>query len=141
MSLRDTMKPLRSAVYSVLNGNTDGIPVYDEKRKVAETDQTYILLTTQQETGIEQNDCTFITQSSIDVEVIAGSEFEVSKNVIDDVSNDVTALVMNGLTAPSGFQFLNLKRESAFTQNLSVTETQSILRKIIRFTVQIIQQN
>lgn len=138
------MKPYRAAVYSVLNGqifyDSVEVKVYDEKKKVGETVTLFILLSTQQETPIQENDCTDITRSAIDIEIIDVSEFEASKDRIDDISNDVSVAIMNNLTAPSGFQFQNLRRESSITQNLTITETNSILRKILKFTCQIVEQ-
>ena len=148
--MRGTMKILRHSVYAELNGNlsynSSNVPVYDEKKHVGDTDQIFVLLSTQQETPTDDNDCTFITRSSIDIEIIAKTEFEVSKDMIDDVSDLVQNLLLPtkgtlGFSSPSGWQFQNPRFESSFTQNLAISETQSILRKICKFVCEIVEQN
>jgi hypothetical protein len=147
--LRGTGKILRNAIYNLLTGaityDSTTVKVYDEKKKVGDSDQVFILLSTQQETPTEDNDSAFITRSSIDIEVIAKTEFEVSKDVIDDIGDDIIDLIKptvitDGYTVPSGYQFQNGKIESSITMTLQITETQSILRKIIKFVVNIVEQ-
>ena len=147
--MRGTMKILRHAVRDKLNGNVSydsmQVPIYDEKQFVSDSANIFILLGTQQETPTEDNDCTFITLSSIDIEVISKTANEVSKDMIDDVSDIIQNLILPtrqalGLSEPSGYQLQNPVFASSLTQNLTITETQSILRKILKFTVSIIEQ-
>jgi hypothetical protein len=147
--LRGTGKILRNAIYNLLTGaityDSATVKVYDEKKKVGDSDQVFILLSTQQETPTYDNDSAFITRSSIDIEVIAKTEFEVSKDVIDDIGDDIIDLIRptistEGYTVPSGYLFQNPRVESSITLTLQISETQSILRKIIKFTVNILEQ-
>lgn len=148
--MRDSMKQIRLAINTLINGtvmyNGIAIPCYDEKIFTGETPDLYILYSTQQESpGPDQTDCTFNMNSSIDIEIIRRTGSEVSKDAVDDVSNDIMQLVIPsqgtaGFTL-SGFQIVNAVRESAITQNLTITETQSILRKITRFVFNLVQQN
>jgi len=137
------------AVYNRINGNltynSANVPVYDEKKKVGHTAKIYIILSTQQETPTESNDCTWITLSTIDIEVIARTEFEVSKDMIDDIADDIQDLLLptkftEGYSVPSGFEFANPRFTNTITQTLQISETESILRKILKFEVQIVEQ-
>ena len=144
--MRDTSKQIRDAVYACLNGNLGGVPVYDEKRLVSSTATSYVLLSTQQETPTEENDCTWITKSSIDIEVVQRTGSEVSKNTIDELSNSILTLLVptrgtSGLTEPSLLQFANPYCESIISRNVSLSETESVLVKVIRFVVTVIQQS
>lgn len=144
--MRDTCKPYRLAIYNCLNGNLGGIKVYDEKKKVGATDTLFVLLSTQQETPIEENDCAFISKSSIDIEIVQKTGFEVTKDTIDDLANIILTLVIpdtqsSCLTAPSGFQFLIPTVTRTLTRNVSITDSESILVKIITITTQIVTQN
>lgn len=144
--MRDTQKILRAAVYNALNGtvNVGGvIPVYDEKRPSTSTASVYILLSTQQETSNDTQDA-FITISSIDIEICQDTGSEVSKDTIDDISNEVLVILMptrenSGLVSPSNMQILNLDRRT-ITRAFEISPTQSILRKIITLSATIVQQ-
>ena len=143
--MRDVSKPFRLAVFNCLNGNLSGVPVYDEKQKVPASDTLFVLLSTQQQTQIEENDCTWINRCSIDIEVIQKTGSEVSKDDIDDTTNDILTLILPtpttcGLIAPGGLQFCNPVCESIISRNLSLSETESVVQKVIRVVVQIIQQ-
>ena len=144
--MRDTCKPYRIAMFNLLNGNLGGINVYDEKKKVGAADKVFVLLSTQQETQVEENDCSWITRSSIDLEIVAKSGSEVTKDTVDDLANLIIGLVLptiqtSGLTAPSGFQFSGLVLEKTISRNISLSETESILTKILTFVTQIIEQS
>lgn len=142
--MRDNAKPLRVAVYTALTGNTGGINMYDEKRKVSASDNTFILFTTQQQTPDEDNDCTWISKNSIDIEIVNKTGSEVSKNTIDDISDTILQVLIPsvgvcGLTS-SNLQFGYAYCESIISRNLSFSETESVMVKIIRLVFQIINQ-
>lgn len=144
--MRDVSKPFRLSVFNCLNGNLSGAPVYDEKQKVTGTDTLFVLLSTQQQVPDEDISESWISRASIDIEVIQKTGSEVSKDDIDDVSNDILGLLLPspwvaGVVTPSGFQFTNAKCESIISRNLSLSETESVVQKIIRFSVQVIQQS
>lgn len=144
--MRDTCKPYRLAVFNCLNGNLNGINVYDEKKKVAATDTVFVILSTQQETPTDLNDCAFITRSSIDIEIVCKTGFEVTKDTIDDVANLILKLITptvqtSGLTTPSGFQFEIPVCTRTLTRNVSITDSESVLVKILTFTTDIVTQS
>jgi len=143
--MRDTSKPYRISLFDLLNGALGGVKVYDEKKKVGAADSVFVLLSTQQETPTEENDCTWINRSSIDVEIIAKTGSEVTKDTVDDLANTILGLVFPtrqtiGVTVPSGLEFQNMRMEKIISRNISLSETESILSKIITFTTDIVQQ-
>ena len=142
--MRDISKPYRLAVFTALSGNVT-VPVYDEKRLISATDTTFVLLSTQQQTPQEENDCTWISRASIDIEVTQKTGSEVSKDDIDDISNLICGIL---ITAPfyttltsTNLQFQNAFIESIISRNLSISETESVLIKIIRFVCTVTEQN
>lgn len=142
--MRDTAKQLRQAIFTCLNG-VISVPIYDEKKLVSSSVKTFVLLSTQQEILTEENDCTWITRSSIDIEIYHKTGSEVSKDLIDDLSNAILVRLMptpqtTNIIDPSNLQFCNHKVDSIISRNISLSETESVLEKIIRFSVQIIQQ-
>jgi len=142
--LRDNSKALRVAIFTALTGNTGGITMYDEKRKVSATDSTFILFTTQQQTPDENNDCTWISKNSIDIEIVNKTGSEVSKNTIDDISDQILQTLLpsvgtTNLTA-GNLQFGYAYCESILSRNLSFSEIESVMVKVIRFVVQITTQ-
>lgn len=143
--MRDNSKVLRVAIFTALTGNTGGVKMYDEKRKVADSDNTYIVFSTQQQTEDQDtNDCTWISKNSIDIEIYNKTASEVSKNTIDDISNTICEVLIPSVGATpltaSNLQFGHANVESIISRNLSISETQSIMVKVIRFVVQIVQQ-
>lgn len=152
--MRDTAKQLRQAVYQCLNHQVQyfippnelaDLPIYDEKKLVSAANKIFCLLSTQQETLTDENDCTWITRSSIDIEIYQKTGSEVSKDLIDDLSNAILVRLMptpqtTNIIDPSNLQFCNHRIDSIISHNISLSETESVLEKIIRFSVQIIQQ-
>jgi hypothetical protein len=149
---KDTMKMMRTAMYALLNNqlsysldNTNTlVPVYDEKRKVQDSYALYVLMSTQQETP-DPVDGTWITDSSIDLEITQRLEFEVTKDDLDDVSNQIYALLepaagVGGLTAPAGFQIMNLQIASAVTRSFDISNTETVVSKVITVKAKVVQQ-
>lgn len=140
----DSMKPLRLGIYAVINGqltyDSADVPVYDEKVFTGSVPALYVLLSTQQENPAgEENDCMFIRDSFIDIEIIRTTRSEVSKDTIDDVSDQIYQLLIPshqtaGFTV-TGFNISNPRLVSAITRELEISATESILRKICKFAV------
>lgn len=140
----DLSKPYRLACSSVLQG-VISINLYDEKRWVTATDSVFGVFSTQQQTLIEDNDCTWISRCSIDIEVIQRTGSEVTKDDVDDISNEI-CVILNpspGVTplAYSNLQFMSPQIESIISRNVSISETETIIIKIIRFVCTIVQQS
>ena len=146
--MRDTKKILRKAVYDALGSltyNSASVPVYDEKTPQGNTANMFVILSTQSETAVERNSTAFITQSSIDLEIWHKTSYEVSKDGIDDVYEDIIDTIFPsigslGITAPSGFQFQEGFRESSVTQSVQLSETESVLLTRMKLTFLITEQ-
>lgn len=145
--MRDTQKPYRLAIFSKLDGNViyngNQINIYDEKKKVGARDDVYILLSTQQESNNDTSD-TFITRSSIDIEIVQRTGSEVSKDEIDDIGDAVLQILCPepesaDILTLNGFQFANLYREKTITRAVEISPTETIIRKIITMTCSIVQ--
>lgn len=139
--MKDTKKILRQAVYDAINGNVlvNSLPVVVREEKLASSEQPsiYIILSTQQENTIERNGSSFITQSSIDIEITHQQGSEANKDVIDDVYEQILNIVFPtpttiGLTVPSDFQFQEGFRESCITQSVSISPTETIVQEKFR---------
>lgn len=142
------MKILRHACRDLLSGNLSwqgvNVPVSDEKRKLRETAPLYVTFGTQQESPDNTSDA-FITDSSIDIEIHHRSEFEVSKDGIDDVSNQILEILMptpetDGFLVQNLFQITCVQRQSAITRNYGLTDSDTVVSKIITITCKIVQQ-
>lgn len=146
--MKDTMKPFRKAIYDCLNGNVvykapAKVRIYDEKVFTGEVPLVYILLSTQREQDITSQDCAWQTKSSIDIVIIGKTSSEVSKDIVDDISQSVYDLLLtlpgnNLLAVQSGLQILELRRESAACGNVQISPTQSELQKVLSLTASII---
>lgn len=144
------MDILNLAVFNALNGNLswdgDNVPVYDEKRRVNATDNIYVVLSTQQESDAPQTSDAFITLSTIDIEILHKTDYEVSKTVVNNISNQILNIIFptpqtNGMPVQDHFQILNVRRERAITRQFALTDSQSILAKIITISCHIVQQS
>lgn len=144
------MNILLRAVFNKLSGNityaSQSVPVYDEKKSVSSSVDLYILLGRQTESDDIQDDDTFATTSTIEIEIWYKTSFETSKEAVHSVSNQILQLLIptpytSGLGVQDHFQILNLRRTSAITQGFQISDTQTILAKIITISSQIVQQS
>lgn len=147
--MRDAQYPLRLAIFGVLNGNLtyNGQPVnlYDEKKKVGSADKVYIVMGTQASTPVDDNDSCFITDETIDLEILHKTEFEVTKDFIDDLSNQmyqqlIPTKLTDSLPDPTLMQIQYFDLRRAVTRSVEVTPTETIIAKIITFGCKVIQQ-
>lgn len=147
--MKSTMKPFRKAVKDVLSGNITYagsiVPVYDAKVWTSAQPAIYILLATQREQDVTDQDCAWNHRSSIDLQFIAKSDSEVSKDVIDDISDRALELLLSSpgvsnLAVQTGFQILEVKMESAVIGEVQISPTQSELQKIVSLTAFIFHQ-
>lgn len=126
-----------------LSYNGISVPVYDEKKRDKQLANLYVVLSTQQETD-DNTDTSFTTDSSIDIDITHKTEFEISKDAIDEVSDQILELLLPNPDGPgwnvSGFLIQNIRRSSTISRNFSLTDSQSIIAKIITITSKITQQ-
>lgn len=145
--MKDTQKILRHAVFNALNGNLtyDGnnVPVYDEKKPDNVTAKFFVLLSTQQEVDENTHD-TFITLSTIDLEIIHKTGSGVTKDAIDNVSELLLQILLPtpvtfGIEGNADFQMTDIRRERTVTRVLEISPTESIIRKIITISSRFVQ--
>lgn len=149
--MKDTMDLLQLLVYTALNGQLSwagiNVPVFDEKKPAGDASNVFVILSTQQESEHPQAVSeTFITESSIDIVITHRTEFEVSKKAINNVAGQIMQiLVPTPYSNPFGtldhWQVLNVRRTSSISRNVSVTETDSVLERIVTISAAIVQQN
>lgn len=147
--MRDAQYPLRRAIDQVLTGNVliNGQPInfYDEKKKAGNNEALYCIYGTQQSTPEQAMDSAWITRENIDIEIIQKTQFEVSKDLVDEISNQLYTLLMpqkisSALTNPHLMQVQYFDLQQAITRSLQVSDTESIVQKIVTFTCLVVQQ-
>ena len=147
--MRDAQYPLRLACFNVLTGavsfNSQVIGFYDEKKRAA--GNIYCIFGTQQSTrSPESTDCMWVTDETIDIEIWHKTGSEVSKDIIDSVSNQIYTLLSPatltaGFANPSLMQVLFFDLQNAITRAFEITPTESVTGKIITFKCTIVQQS
>lgn len=147
--MRNTQKPFRLVIFNALNGHITygGNPVhfFDERKTASEQADIYVTFGSQSERVIEENDSCFITQSTIKLAVVAKSFSEISKDIINDISDSILLLLLpntqtNGFTDPSGMQIQNIKLLDSET-GIIFQSTNFTLTQTITLTAQIVQQS
>lgn len=146
--MKDTCKVLRWAIFGLLDGqitlNGAIIPIGDEKIRAGDPNGLFVTFGTQQERNVSTDDA-FITESAIDIEITQKTGYEVSKDDIDDVANLILDKIMpypdtDILTTDQGFLIQNIQRLSSITRSMAVTDTESVVSKIITVSATIVQQ-
>lgn len=144
--MKDVEKGLRLALHTALNGNVTydsiSVPFSDEEYKGAAP--RYVIYSTQTSRPVERNDSTWITRATILLDIIQKTD-AVSKDGLDDIAHAIMEIVMPttqtiGITAPAGFQYTNLEVSDSRSLNLQLSSNSSITRKLLTFSLDIIQQ-
>jgi hypothetical protein len=141
--MKNTKKVLRKVIYDALNG-VISVPVFDEKKLSTSLANAYVLLSTQQEVNDNSQD-SFMTLSSIDIEIYKKTGSEVSKDSVDDIEDEILAILhplpaTDGISTYSGFQVVNFRRDRSITRVVELSATESIVRTITTITATIVQQ-
>jgi hypothetical protein len=136
----DVKAPLRTAYYSLLNGqltfNASNVPVSESVEKLADTSDLYVLLT--QQNGQSQN-----TQDSWDseetmlVDIVARGT-RVSKSTLDNIANQIFTLLFpshhgRSLTG-TGITVANLRVTDDRYLVFTTTGGKNVQRRLITFT-------
>lgn len=142
----DTAKPVRQAFYNLLNGaityDSFSVGVSDEKLKAGNTnDSNYVILSSQTAspdyTKTSRDEiCTIV------IDIITKQGNSVSKDIADSIAGQILTLVSStpnthNLVAPSPFQFLDLKKESDSYLPLQLSDTTSIMRRLMTFSLRV----
>lgn len=141
--MKTTKRVLRKVIYDALNGNIS-VPVYDEKKPSSVTDNSFVILSTQQEINDNTQDA-YITTSNIDIEIYNKTGSEVSKDPVDDIEDEILAILLptpltDGIADYSGMQIVNLRRDRSLTVSAEISPTESVVRTILTITASIVQQ-
>lgn len=148
--MKNTQKPFRLAIFAALDGqltyNSIAVPVTDEKKLQSDTSKIYVIFGRQTETPTERNDSAFITQSTIDLLIVSKTYSETSKDIVNDISDDILELLLttpqiNGFTEPMGFQVQNIELAYSETGTMRMNSTDITLTQLLTITAQIVQQS
>lgn len=144
------MNILLMAVYNVLNGalsfNGIPVPVYDEKKREGQSANLYVVFGDQTEEDDIQPSDAFASTTTLEIIIWQKTTYEVSKTGISDVAGQILELLIpspygnDGLPAQNLFQILNVRRISSRTINYSLSDSQTIIGRIITIQAHIIQQ-
>lgn len=146
--MKDPHKAFRMAVYSALNGNlTDldnaAVQIFDGKAEEGVGD-TYVILST--ETGNQiPNFSLFLHDSSILLQICTKTQDSISKDQLDQVSNQITQILFpgtatDGLVQQSGFQINCLQAQSVNSNEVVLQNALTEATKFLRLTAKIAQQ-
>lgn len=141
--MKSTKRVIRKVIYDALS-NVISVPVFDEKRHVDSTANAFVLLSTQQETNDNTQD-SFLTLSSIDIEIVVKTSSEISKDRLDDIEDEILEILLptpitDGISTYSGFQIANFRRDRSITRLWEMSPTETVQRTIITITATIVQQ-
>ncbi len=143
--MKDIDKILRKAVFDALDGNIS-VPVFDEVKKIGNTQTLFVILGGQRTKRDPTADGLWARRCTIEVIITQKTGSSVSKDDIDDVSNEILEILFPdydtfGVSSPSGFQFANEDFETGTTNRLQLTPTESVIAKVLLISVNIIEQN
>jgi hypothetical protein len=144
--MTDPVKPLKDAYIALLTGAIDyngtTIPVYDEEGDPAGND-FYIIVSSVTDTQVQNQKTHFWSELTIIIDVVTRLDFRATKEPADVITGKVLNLVLptintSGISC-SGFQVLNVTKESS--QHLPVldTGTKKVVRRVTRFRQQLIE--
>lgn len=138
----DFNHPLRKSWYELLNGQLtyDGspVPVFDEKVKKGQDNQHYVIVGNISSSSNDKFPG-WSRKLSVILDIVTKTTDAVTKNIADDIAGQIFALAMPsitimGLTAPSGFNYVNLFLDSDRYLDLQIG-TSAIVRRILTFSI------
>lgn len=144
--MRDFNKPLRKAVYELLNTHltygTDNVPVFDEKVKKSQDVSNYVIIGNIS----SRDDSSFHTwtrQMEFILDVVTKTGDTVSRNIADSISGQILALMMptitgNGLSQ-TNFQYINCQLATDRYLDLQLTPTMAMVRRLLTFSITVNQ--
>lgn len=145
--MKDPHKAFRMAVFGALDGNltdlTSGLVEISDGKAEDTASNTYVLLTT--ETGNQiPNFSLFLHDSSILLQIATKTFDTISKDELDNVSQQITQILFpgtatDGLVQQSGFQINCLQAQSVNSSEVRLVNAQTEALKFIRLTAKIVQ--
>ena len=141
--MKDFDKIYRLAVFDALSGIS--APVYDEVKKVGDSDTLFVLLGSQRTKREPVADHLWARRCSIELIITQKTESGVSKDDIDDVADEILEVLFPsydsfGVTAPGLFQFTAEEFETSQTNRIVLSTDKSIIAKTLTISCVIIQQ-
>lgn len=145
--MNDPHIAFRMAVFQAINGQlidlaSAAVTVYDEKVEDG-NNNTYVILSTQ--TGTMRGTFSgFLHDSTLLIQIITKQQEAVSKDVLDNISQQITNILMpdpvhNGLVQQPGFLINCLYCESVNYGDVKLSNTKSEIKKLLRFKAVICQ--
>ena len=137
----NTMDKLVNAWYALLNGalTYNSLPVGVFQEDVPEdTEGHYVILRAEGETGVS-NKRSFALDSVVVVDIVTVFQNNVDSSVANNIDNQIAGLILtspgvNGLSAQSGFQILNVTMEtSSYLREYDNGSETAIYRKVSRY--------
>ena len=142
----DPVKALKEAYISLLTDavtyNGTIIPVYDEEGDPAGND-FYIIVSSVTDAQVDNNKQKFWSELTIIIDVVTRFDFRAKKEPADVITGKVLELVLPTISTTgiscSGFQVLNVTKESSQHLPTLDTGTKKVLRRVPRFRQQLIE--
>lgn len=148
--MKDFNQPLRKAFYDLLNNqlsyNSAPVKVFDQKVKKSQDSDIYVIIASISST----NSSTFHSwsrdmQATLDIVTKTGDT--VSTKIVDNIAGQIFALTMptvvdnglNGLNA--NFQYINLQLQTDRYLDMQLSQTVTIVRRLLTFSLTATQTN
>lgn len=146
----DPEKAFRRAIYQALNGNLV-LTVDGSNSPVALFDgpidddgvNLYVILGDQSGAG-KDTKSSLASDVSLTLDIICRQSYEANKEFVDDIAEQIDIILRpssatSGLVGQTGVQFGRLKRSDARYLELSISTTQTIMRKLVTYSTRAYQ--
>jgi hypothetical protein len=139
---------VRHSVFQALNGNltltvdSSASPV---KLFSGPVDDENVYVIQSNETASDQSSKHhFGTRVSFTLDIVSKQAHNSNKSYVDDISNQADAILLptpqtNGLVSMNGVQFGRLKRENVTYLDMAISSTQTIMRKLVTYSVTVFE--
>ena len=144
----DREKAIRTAYLTALQGNitydSSPVKIFDQKFEPNANDSNYILISNQSSQD-QGNFTSFRWTTTIALQIVSKTQSATSTDVVDDIGQLIEGIIfpgdpsVNGLIQQDGWQILNVSLESVNYSQLQITETNTVISKILSFSQTIIK--
>ena len=147
MAHKDFNQPLRKAIFEALNHQiqyeASEVPVHDQKQRKGYDNTNYVIIG-----NITSSDNrTFQGWSrimSFDLDIVTKTTNAISSLIADTIAGQIFEILMPdiglvGVVVPTGFNYINLRLDSDRYIDFELTDTSSLLRRILGFNIQVDQ--
>ena len=136
--MKDVAKIIRKGIYQAIK---DDVTAYDQSAPV---DATYPFVVIRVETDTDEtNNQKFVREGFVLLDII-NKQYDVNSEVVEGIANTIGTLLQPspgtiGVTLDAGFNLTRLRWESTNTVPPITSDTEKIVRKIMRFEFRIQQ--